>query len=734
LLNTSNGGCVVGVGAGSVIYASGDLIHVDYNITSSVGLLGTNPLQIGYSTNGGSSQTVLSSSLLNTSNGGCVVGVGATGCYEFNLPVGLVGMNFQIILSATDTNLAVTKTLTGYLNTQGLKLFAGKSSAIMGQSALATSFTDIGMTGLAMDSRGTVYASGTNRIYKIDGASGVVTSYMGNGTAGATGNGAPPSVTSFVTIGNSNRGLAVDNSDRLYWADSASVRRVNASGNVEVYLGGGTVSTPATGTPRTSFKNNGYVNGICFDSQNRMIFSYYISGALVILRVNADDTLEVLAGNYSAGATVNGADSRISPLGSSFSLVGTLAIKKGTQDILYIRDLDSKLYEVDLATHVIRYIANGPGPSNFNQILYDPVRDRIIYPTPGAVYFYRTDVTNSATSVASADAGYPAAVTRDSTGGLYYGTSAGLRLYYINPTNTTQSVFAGVSPSSGDGGLATSAELRVPQKLTLLNDGTLIFEDSGNVKLRKIGPTGIISSAGWVNIPGGNTGMMSATQGGAAPLYTNWYWTKTIINALTGGCIYFCGGGSYNPISAPDGVTATNLTAGNTVALTYDPVLNSNFILLSGGSYHVISEINSSGSINKRVNISLLAFATPSGVTSTSSLANYGHSYFHRLQAYNSTLYYYYGSSVLKLPLSGSIGTEISTSVGSFLVDGAHGRIYYSIGNQIYAKSLGVGTTGTLIATLPVTVSIQSMSPNAHAILFTSGNQIFEYSDPVNIY
>src|SRR5690349_14548991 len=52
----------------------------------------------------------------------------------------------------------------------------------------------------------------------------------------------------------------------------------------------------------------------------------------------------------------------------------------------------------------------------------------------------------------------------------------------------------GVAGFSGDGGTATSAELRVPNGVVVDTDGNLYIADAGNNRVRKVAPSGVIST------------------------------------------------------------------------------------------------------------------------------------------------------------------------------------------------------------------------------------------------
>ena len=89
-----------------------------------------------------------------------------------------------------------------------------------------------------------------------------------------------------------------------------------------------------------------------------------------------------------------------------------------------------------------------------------------------------------------------ASLTMDSAGNLYAVDQAGCAVHKITPTGAI-TVVAGIESMcgyNGDNISATSAELNTPYGVAMDSKGNLLIADAGNNRIRKVNPTGIIST------------------------------------------------------------------------------------------------------------------------------------------------------------------------------------------------------------------------------------------------
>ena len=107
----------------------------------------------------------------------------------------------------------------------------------------------------------------------------------------------------------------------------------------------------------------------------------------------------------------------------------------------------------------------------------------------------------------------------------------------------------GDSGFSGDGGPAIAAQLVSPGGLAVDHNGVIYVADSGNNRIRRITPSGIISTLA-------GTGAYGVSTGDGGPAIKAGLANPTGIAVDLTGSVYIAGGGSIRRIT-PDGIIQT---------------------------------------------------------------------------------------------------------------------------------------------------------------------------------
>src|SRR2546422_141434 len=89
----------------------------------------------------------------------------------------------------------------------------------------------------------------------------------------------------------------------------------------------------------------------------------------------------------------------------------------------------------------------------------------------------------------------PGSVAPDGAGGFFVSSRYQNRVYHVGADGTlTLTAGSGKPGSSGDGGLAISAQLYAPTGVAVDGAGNLFIADSGNQRIRKVSPAGTITT------------------------------------------------------------------------------------------------------------------------------------------------------------------------------------------------------------------------------------------------
>ena len=357
--------------------------------------------------------------------------------------------------------------------------------------------------GIAFDAAGDLYIADTqNQVVRmVSAATGIITTVAGNGTPGLDGDYGPAS----KAVLHLPTAVAVDASGNLYICDSANneIRQVSAAtGLIVPYLGSYIQGYAGDTTGQISMNNP---TDIFFDGAWNLWIADYGNGRIREYGTNAICTTVVGGGStYVEGGF---------PLASL--LAGPHSVVVDAASNIYIADSeDNRVFKVTASTDRITTIA-GTGIYGYtgdggmgNAALVNTPTSIAIDPS-GNVYFvdlYNARIrmitsTGTISTIAGTGAIYysgdggaaenaimnaPASVGYSSTG-LYIADTGNQRIRQVGPSGTISTVAGNGTPGySGDGSAASSAELLYPSAVTVDASGFLYIADTGNQRVRKV--------------------------------------------------------------------------------------------------------------------------------------------------------------------------------------------------------------------------------------------------------
>jgi uncharacterized protein (TIGR03437 family) len=430
--------------------------------------------------------------------------------------------------------------------------------------------------------------------------SGVISTVIGTGTVGASGDGGAGANAQL----NTPNGVAVDAAGNVYIADSANsrIRKVLTSDFTQTIAGCGP-------PPACLDQSEGRLAGstaifspwdVVVDAAGNYYFTD--SGLHRIRRVGTNGILTNYAGSGAPGVSSSGFSGDGGPA-SAAKLNNPVGLAVDAQGNIYVADLNNQRIRKIDTSGIITTIAgsgtvnanlgaaggfSGDGGPATSARLYSPHGVGV----DGAGNVYIADTTNYRirkvtpagiiTTVAGTGTvtipilnnlgdGGPATsatlipwdVKPDAAGNLYISDWLGHRIRKVDASTGIITTVAGTGTAgfSGDRGPATSAAINGPTGLTLDAQGTVYFADSLNHRIRKIsapplGPPAIRTTNPVVPAFLGNAGFSSN-------MYVEIYGENfSRVSRLWSG-------GDFNGVNAPTSLEGVRVTVNNKPAFIY---------------------------------------------------------------------------------------------------------------------------------------------------------------------
>ncbi len=218
---------------------------------------------------------------------------------QLNAPNGVaVATNGDVYIADTSNNRIRRVTSAGTITTVAGIGTAGST----GDGGQATSAQINAPTGVAVDGSGNFYIAEVNgnRVRRVTSA-GVITTFAGTGTAGFSGDGGQATSAQL----RSPFGVALDAAGNLYIADAVNyrIRRVTQAGVITTFAGTGTPGATGDGGQATAAQLNVPL-GVAVDAGGNVYIAD--SSNHRIRRVTAAGVITTIAGNGTAGNTGDG--------------------------------------------------------------------------------------------------------------------------------------------------------------------------------------------------------------------------------------------------------------------------------------------------------------------------------------------------------------------------------------------------------------------------------------------
>ena len=336
--------------------------------------------------------------------------------------------------------------------------------------------------GIAVDGSGNVYITDTdnNRIRKLD-TSGIITTIAGRGNhqnSGFEGDGGP----AIAALLHSPRGIAVDGAGNVYFADTGNrrIRKVDAAGVITTIAGDG--NRPAVKT--SSFGGDGgaatagqlsFPYGVAVDGAGNI----YIADAGLnsrIRKVDAAGIITTFAGTGTEGYRGDGGPAVEAQLHYPS---GVAADSAGN---VYIADTGhSRVRKVDAEGTITAFAGDGIGERQ---------------PPPDEIARGRFGDGGDGGPAVEAAVSDPIGLAADRTGNVYIAT--GRRIRKVDAAGTISTIAGGGAiddhGDGGDGSPATAVELGRTTNVAVDAAGNIYIAEVGKDRIRKVDAAGIITT------------------------------------------------------------------------------------------------------------------------------------------------------------------------------------------------------------------------------------------------
>jgi sugar lactone lactonase YvrE len=291
---------------------------------------------------------------------------------------------------------------------------------------------------------------------------------------------------------------------------NAEIITIAGNGSLGFFKGNGAAATAAMLYAPTGVAMDGADNVYIADGWNN-----------IILKITPTGIISNFAGNDSDKGIGNGAYSGDGGAATAAMLGYPSGITVDGKGNVYIADMGNNCIRIVSPSGIIKTFVKFPISAGVASVAMDNKGNLYVAGCDNnQVYKGGTIIAGNgfgsltATGGFSGDGGaaidaelwYPSGVAVDGSGYVYILDYMNNRVRKVSPSGII-STFAGNGRIgySGDGGAATNAELNYPQGIAVDNNGNVYISDGGNNRVRKVTPSGIINTIAQLNEPGALT-------------------------------------------------------------------------------------------------------------------------------------------------------------------------------------------------------------------------------------
>lgn len=346
-----------------------------------------------------------------------------------------------------------------------ISTYAGTGTAgYLGDGGPATSARIRDPEGAGVATNGDVYLADTGNhvIRKIDFITGIITTVVGTGVAGSTGDGG---LATLAPLNGPQDVFVAPNGD-LYIADTGSrrIRMVTAAtGIITNVIGSGVNGNTGDGGPATAARLNS-PRGVTVAANGDVYVSDRPNNRVRKVTA-ATGIINAYAGTGTAGYLGDGG--------------AATAARLRTPEGLALAS-NGDLYIAEVTNHVVRRVAAATGTIT-------------TFAGTGTAGFLGDGGLATAARLSS-----PESVDFGPSGDLYIADTANRRIRHVQAGSGVITTIAGtgVNGFSGDGGPATAARFNVPDGIAVSTTGVYYITDRGADRVRKV--TGLLAVVAWV--------------------------------------------------------------------------------------------------------------------------------------------------------------------------------------------------------------------------------------------